>query len=165
MSGETGQRLPPDRCRRPIPAPGLREAPPSDPGEGEVSSAQTLDVAVDCTIIDIDVLAIRCIHQLVAVFDVPWTVRQRFEDQELGHGKLDRFTFPGAQVPRRVEYQVPTHDYRLALRIVALAGELAAADQRPDALDQQPLREGLLDVIVGTHAQTEKLVDFIILRS
>src|SRR6202011_2292445 len=58
--------------------------------------AQALDVAVDCTIIDIDVLAIRCIHQLVAVFDVPWTVRQRFEDQELGHGKLDRLAFPGA---------------------------------------------------------------------
>ena len=58
--------------------------------------AQALDVAVDRTIIDIDVLAIGGVHQLVAVFDVSWTMRERFEDQELGHGKLDRFAPPGA---------------------------------------------------------------------
>src|SRR5229473_6069814 len=68
-------------------------------------------------------------------------------------------------MPRWVEDQVPTHDYRLGLRIVALAGEFTAADQCPDALDQQTLREGLLDVVVGTHTQPEQLVDFVILRS
>src|SRR6266571_658174 len=41
--------------------------------------AQPLDVAIDRAVIDIDVLAIGGIHQLVAVFDVPRTLRQRFE--------------------------------------------------------------------------------------
>src|SRR5271170_261002 len=38
--------------------------------------AQALDVAVDRAVIDVDVLAIGRIHQLVAVFDVPGTLRQ-----------------------------------------------------------------------------------------
>src|SRR5436190_2201166 len=75
--------------------------------------AQTLDVTVDCPIVDIDVLAIGRIHQLVAVFDVPRTVREGFEDQKLGHGQLDMFTLPGAQMPCRIEDQLAAHDDRL----------------------------------------------------
>src|SRR5271169_3557567 len=69
--------------------------------------AQTLDVTVDRPVVDIDVLAIGRIHQLVAVFDVPRTVRQGFEDQKLGHRKLDMFTLPGAQMPGWIEDQQP----------------------------------------------------------
>ena len=50
------------------------------------------------------------------------------------------------------------------MRIVAFASKFAAPDQRANALDQEALRKRLLDVVVGTHAQTEQLVDLIILR-
>src|SRR5919198_1120268 len=66
-------------------------------------------------------------------------------------------------MPGRIKYQMAPHDNRLALRIVALTGELTAPDQRPDALDQKPLREGLSDVIIGAHPEPEQLVDFVIL--
>ena len=48
--------------------------------------------------------------------------------------------------------------------LVALARQLAAADQGADALDQQALRERLPDVVVGAHAQAEQLVDLVVLR-
>src|SRR5215469_5284842 len=126
--------------------------------------AQTLDVAVDRAIVHIDVLAIRRIHQLVAVFDVPRTMREGFEDEELGDRQLDGLAFPRAKVPRRVENQLAADDDRLAMGFLPLAGELAAPDQRPDALDQEPLRKWLPDVVVGPHSETEQLVDLVILR-
>src|SRR5579884_2235775 len=76
--------------------------------------AEPLDVAVDRAVIDVNVLAIGRVHQLVAVLDVTRPLRQRFEDQEFGDGQLDR----------------------LALRVLAVAGQLLAADQGADALDQ-----------------------------
>src|SRR5579875_559502 len=126
--------------------------------------AQSLDVAVDRAVVDIDVLAIGRIHQLVAVLDVTRAVRERFEDQKLGHGQFDRLPFPGAQMPGRVEDQLTAHDDRLAVRIIAFARQLAAPDQGPDALDQQPLRKWLLDIVVGAHAQAQQLVDLVVLR-
>src|SRR6266403_5431495 len=82
--------------------------------------AQTLDVTVDRTVVDIDVLAIGRIHQLVAVFDVPRTVRQGFEDQKLGYGQLDVLTLPSAQMPCGIEDQQPAHDDRFAMRVLPL---------------------------------------------
>src|ERR1700722_12187746 len=52
--------------------------------------AQALDVAVDRAIVDIDVLAIGCVHELVAALDVAGAGRERFQDEELGDGELDR---------------------------------------------------------------------------
>src|ERR1700751_2259773 len=114
-------------------------------------------MAVDRPVIDINMLAIGGIHQLVAVFDVPRPVCERFEDQKFGYRQLDRFALPAAQVARRVEDQLPAHDDRLSLRVVALAGELFTPYQSPDALDQEPLRKRLLDVIVCAHTQAEEL--------
>jgi hypothetical protein len=45
-----------------------------------------------------------------------------------------------------------------------LAGDrILPAQKRADALDQQPLAEGFLDVVVRPHAQTQNLVDLVIL--
>src|SRR4029077_17591392 len=126
--------------------------------------AQALDVAVDRTIVDVDMLAVSRIHQLVAVFDVARPLRQGFEDQELGHGQLDRLILPGALMSCRVEGHLAAYDDRLSRPFLALPRQFAAPDQRPDALDQQPLRKRLADVIIGTHAQTEQLVDLVVLR-
>src|SRR5262249_42374513 len=92
--------------------------------------AEPLDVAVDRSVVDLNVLPIGRVHQLVAVFDVPRTVSERFEDQELGHRELYRLAVPGAQMACRIEDQTPTHDDRLALGIVAFTGKLATPDQR-----------------------------------
>src|SRR5438105_8632859 len=115
--------------------------------------AQALDVAVDRPVVDINVLAIGGIHQLVAVFDVAGALRQRFEDQELGHRQFDRSAAPAALMARRVEGHLAAYDDRLGLAVLALPRQFAAPDQSPDALDQQPLREWLADIIVGAHAQ------------
>src|SRR5436305_1751452 len=125
--------------------------------------AQSLDVTIDRPVVDIDVLAIGRIHQLIAVFDVPRTVREGFEDQKLGYSQLDMFTLPGAKMPCRIEDQLPAHDDRLAMRVLPLARELAAPDQGPNALDQEPLRKRLPDVIIGAHAQSEQFVDLVVL--
>src|SRR5204862_1070436 len=92
--------------------------------------AQALDVAIDRSVIDIDVLAIGGIHQLVAVFDVPRTLGQRFEDQELGHGQLDLPIAPSAQMAARIEGHLSADDDRLTLPLLLLARQFAAADQR-----------------------------------
>src|SRR6266403_1347697 len=60
-------------------------------------------------------------------------------------------------------HQLVAHDDRFAMRVLPLARELAAPDQGPDALDQEPLRKRLPDVVVGAHAQTEQFVDFVVL--
>src|SRR6516162_1286798 len=103
--------------------------------------AQPLDVAVDRAVVDVNVLAIGRVHQLVAVLDVPRAVGQRFKYQELGHGQFNVLRAPAAQMARGVENHPAAYDHRLALRIVVLAREFAAADQRADALDQKSLRE------------------------
>src|SRR6476646_1230107 len=126
--------------------------------------AQALDVAVDRAVIDVDMLAIGRVHQLVAVFDVPRTLRQRFEDQELGHGQLNRLPLPGTLMARRIERHRTAHDDRLALAFLAIARQFAAPEQGPDPLDQKPLREWLADIIIGSHAQAEQFVDLVIFR-
>src|SRR6478672_10102117 len=103
--------------------------------------AQALDVAVDRAVIDVDMLAIGRVHQLIAVFDVPRTLRQRFEDQELGHRQFDGFAVPGTLMARRIERHRAPHDDRLALALLAIARQVAAPKQGADALDQKPLRE------------------------
>src|SRR5437762_9930188 len=126
--------------------------------------AQALDVAVDRAVIDVDVLAIGRVHQLIAIFDVPRTLRQRSEDQELGHRQLDGFAVPGTLMARRVERHRTAYDDRLAPAFFAIARQFAAPKQGADALDQKPLRERLADIIVGPHAQAEQFVDLVILR-
>src|SRR5580704_8514853 len=98
--------------------------------------AQPLDVAVDGAVVDIDVLAIGRVHQLVAVLDVAGALRQRLQDQELGDGQLHLVALPGAQMPAGIEGQLTAYDRRLALAVLALSRELAAPQQRADALDQ-----------------------------
>src|SRR5579862_406626 len=51
--------------------------------------AQPLDVAVDGPVIDEDVLAVGCIHQLVTILHMSRACCERFEDEELGHRQLD----------------------------------------------------------------------------
>src|SRR5205085_7422488 len=126
--------------------------------------AQALDVAVDRAVIDVDMLAIGRVHQLIAIFDVTRTLRQRFEDQELGHRQLDGFAVPGTLMARRIERHRTAYDDRLALAVLALARQFAAPEQGADALDQEPLRERLADIIVGPHPQAEQFIDLVILR-
>src|SRR5690348_5069853 len=45
--------------------------------------AQPFDVAVDGTVVDVDVLAVVGVHQLVAALDMAGPERERFEDEEL----------------------------------------------------------------------------------
>src|SRR4029077_3042367 len=127
--------------------------------------AQALDMTVDGPVIDIDVLAIGGVHQLVPVLDVTGTMGQGLQQQELGYRQIDRPALPVAEMARRVKQQIAALDdlaRRTGRSRLALAQALAA-QQGPDALDEQALREGLLDVVVGPHAQAHELIDLVIL--
>src|SRR5207237_6097995 len=119
--------------------------------------AQPLDVAVDRAVIDVDMLAIGRVHQLIAVFDVTRTLRQRFEDQELGHRQLDGFAVPGTLMACRVERHRTAYDDRLALTFLAIARQFAAPERGPHAPDPHPLRDWLAAIITRPHAHAHAL--------
>src|SRR5215203_6040508 len=50
-------------------------------------TAEPFDMAVDRSVVDIDVVLVRGIHQLVARLDEAGTLRERLEDQEFRHGQ------------------------------------------------------------------------------
>src|SRR5215204_1341837 len=67
--------------------------------------AQALDMAVDGTVVDIDLIVVSRIHESVAAFHHTGAARQRLQDQEFGDGKRDRLVLPGAGVALRVHTQ------------------------------------------------------------
>src|SRR5579883_2808330 len=126
--------------------------------------AQPLDVAVDRAVVDIDVLAIGRVHELVAALDMAGPRRKRLQDEELGDGELDRHALPGAEMAGRVEHELAALNHRLGIGRPLAPRQFAAAQQRADPLDEEALRERLLDVVVGAHPEAEQLVDLVILR-
>ena len=60
--------------------------------------AQALNVAVDCTIIEINLVIVGGIHQSVAALDYTGARGERVQEEELGDGKRHRFIFPGTGV-------------------------------------------------------------------
>src|SRR3954466_7660461 len=60
--------------------------------------AQPLDVAVDGAVVDIDLVVIGGVHERVAALHHAGTLRQRLQDQELGHRERDGLALPGAGV-------------------------------------------------------------------
>ena len=72
--------------------------------------ADPLDVAVDGAVVDIDAVAVGCIHQLVAVLDVARPGGQRAQYQELGDRQGYGTALPGAHVPGTVQHEVAAGD-------------------------------------------------------
>src|SRR5579883_291910 len=99
--------------------------------------AQPLDVAVDRAVIDIDVLAIGAVHQLIAALDVARAQGERLQDEKFGHRQIDIHAPPTALVAGGIEQEIAALDHRFA--IAAAARQLAATQQRPDALDEEAL--------------------------
>ena len=64
--------------------------------------AQALDVAVDGAVVDIDLIVVGRVHQGVAALHDAGALRQRLQDQELGHGQRHGLALPGAGVALRV---------------------------------------------------------------
>ena len=121
-------------------------------------------MAVDGSIVHVDVLAVGGVDQLVAALDVTGTAGQCLQEQELGHRDVERAAPPRAQVARRVQHEVAAAQDVLVVRLAGfLRRQVAPAQQRPDTLDQQPLGERFLDVVVGAHAQAQHLVDLVVL--
>ncbi len=127
--------------------------------------AQPLDVAVDGAVVDIDLLIISRIHQRITAFHHARPLCQRMQDEELGDGQYHRLALPGAGVAFLIHHELAALERAGLLRRGfgrGLAGAGAAQDGA-HALDQQTLRERLLDEVVGTHLQAEQLVDLVVL--
>src|SRR5690606_4645291 len=129
-------------------------------------AAQTLDMAVDGAIVDIDIVLIGRIHQLVATAYDSRAAGKRFESQEFGDGERYILAVPRHLVPRRVHRQPPARN-RLGDGLVLFARrasvELDAAKDGPNACDHEALGKGLGDIIVCPHRKPERLIYLIIL--
>src|SRR5512135_2140983 len=68
-------------------------------------AAYPLDVAVDRAVVDVDRLAVGCVHQLVAVLDMARPLGERLQQQEFGDREVHLLAFPGALMPAGIEYQ------------------------------------------------------------
>src|SRR5437868_3711023 len=115
--------------------------------EGGIDGAElapdALDVAVDGAVVDIDIVAIGDVEQLVAGFYDSGALRQRSENQELGHGQADSQSVPQHLVPRWIHDQSAPLErrrfgFRLACRRVSPLEVLPTKD-RADPRNQQPL--------------------------
>src|SRR3954463_9433821 len=86
--------------------------------------ADSLDVAVDRAVVDINVVAISDIEQLVAGFYHSRALRQRFEDQEFGDGQRDVLAVPADLMACWVHRQAPAFQQR---RLGLIAGRTGFA--------------------------------------
>uniref|UniRef100_A4WVN9 Uncharacterized protein n=1 Tax=Cereibacter sphaeroides (strain ATCC 17025 / ATH 2.4.3) TaxID=349102 RepID=A4WVN9_CERS5 len=123
-------------------------------------------MAVDGPVIDIDLIVIGHIHQLVPALDEARPLGERLKQQELGHRERNVDALPADGMAQRIHAQVAAlQDAVLFLNVRLATGErILPTQERADPLDQEALREGLLDIVVGPHAQAEHLVDLVILR-
>ena len=127
--------------------------------------AQALDVAVDRSIVDIDLVIIGGIHQRVAAFHHAWPRGKRLQDQKLGDGQRHRAVVPHASVPLRVHLELAALEHLgLVLDRRGAVARLGPAQHGLDPLDQKALRKGFADEVVGAHLEAEQLVDLLVLR-
>src|SRR5690606_31874635 len=128
--------------------------------------AQPLDVAVNRSVVYIDLFVIRCIHQSVAALYHTWALRKSVEDQELRDRQRDRLTFPGAGMALLVHCQVAS--FQRAGRFVArFCREVASpgtSQNSTNTLYEQPLRKGLPHDIIGPHLQAKEFINLVVFR-
>src|SRR6476620_10274767 len=128
--------------------------------------AQALDVAVDRAVVHKDLIVVRGVHQGVAALHHAGALRERPQEQELGHGERHRLALPGAGVALGIHGELAALQ-RLGVGLAWGSGRVLrreAAQHRFDALDQQALRERLPDEVVRPYRQAGKLVDLLVLR-
>src|SRR5437879_2295308 len=111
-------------------------------------AADSLDVAVDRAVVDINRLAVRRIHQLLAILHVAGPLREGLQEKELGHRKVHLLALPGALMAAGVEHQLAAHD-ALGRALGLAAAAVGAAQYGANALQQQALGEWLADEAVG----------------
>src|SRR5690606_13096326 len=58
--------------------------------------AKPLDVAVDCSVVDIDLIVIGRVHELIAALHVAGALGQRLKDEKFRHREPHRFALPSA---------------------------------------------------------------------
>src|ERR1700692_637772 len=61
--------------------------------------AHSLDVAINGSFVDMDIIAIGNIHQCVATFYHSWAAREQLQKKKLGDRQRDRFAHPRTSVP------------------------------------------------------------------
>ena len=121
-------------------------------------------MAIDRAVVDVGVLPVCRVDQLVPRLHHAGPGCKRLDQQELRDRELDIPPTPRALVLGLIKRQVaPRHDAaRRRARALGATG-FVAAQQCPDALDQQPLAERLRNVVVGATPQAHQLVDLLVL--
>src|SRR5574338_652097 len=126
--------------------------------------AEPLDVAVDGSVVDIDLIIIGRVHQLVAALHVTRALGQRLEDEEFRHREAHLFALPGAGVTVGIEREFASHDRFLVASLPAGRAGARAPQKRLHAFAEQALGERLFDVVVGADIEADDLVHLIVLR-
>src|SRR6201996_2213008 len=132
-------------------------------------AAHTLDVAVDGAVVDIDLVVVGGVHQIIAALHEAGPLGQGLQQQKFRHRQLHRPVVPQAVVAGGGERQPAALDGPGGGRARGglggghfLAG-VGPTQHRLDPLNQQPLAEGFVDVVVGAEIEAEDLVDLVIL--
>src|SRR5690606_6664058 len=100
--------------------------------------AEPLDVAVDCSVVDIDLIVIGSVHQLIAAFDVAGTLRERLQDKKLGDCEANLFALPSTGVAVRIKREFAANDRLLVIcRLPARRARAGAPQQRLHPLAEQ----------------------------
>ncbi len=123
--------------------------------------AQPVDVGVDRPRLDLDLVAPHLAQQLAAADHLARLGRQQGQQVELGEGQVDFFALP----PDLAAVQVDDQAGELEACLGLLLGYhlLAAAEVGPHPGQQLPDLEGLGDIVVRPHLQTDHHVDGVVL--
>ena len=121
-------------------------------------------MAVDRSIVDINTFAVGRVHKLITILYMSWILRQGAQKQEFRDRELDGFFLPGTQMPLGIEHKVSANQFFFLFARRGVVVCFGAPHQGSDPLNQQPLRKGLLDIVVGAHPEAEQLIDLVILR-
>ena len=116
--------------------------------------AQSLDVAVDSSLVHVYLIVVSSIHQGVAAFDYPRPARQGLQEEKLGYGERHRGILPSASMPLLVHAQLAAFE-DFAIGFLCGSGVLGqgATQDDLDPFGQQTLRKRFTDEVIGPNLQ------------
>src|SRR5438552_2405118 len=125
--------------------------------------AQIADMSVDAAIKRREFAAEHITRQLLAADNLTGGVQQHFEQVKLDGRKTDRFTAATHHATAWIHFDVADHDWRRG-RMISLFHWPGPAKNRPNARREFLRIEGLWQIIIRAHLQTQHAIERITFR-
>ena len=126
-------------------------------------------MAVDCPVIDVNLVVIGRVHQIIAALHITGARGQRLQNQEFRHRQTNRLTHPGTGMAIRIEEELAAVQRFCIAGLSPCKGQRlrcqpGTAQDRLDPLAQQALGEGFGDIVISAEIEAKRLVELVILR-